>query len=37
MLDKKLTNCKVGTGAAHIGEVCSNKRKTFAGFKWKKA
>ena len=30
-----LTNCKEGTGATHISEVCRGKRKTFAGFKWK--
>lgn len=36
MIDAKYTNCKVGTGSTHISEVCSGKRKTFAGFKWKK-
>lgn len=36
MIDAKCTNCKVGTGSTHISEVCSGKRKTFAGFKWSK-
>ena len=36
MIDNKYTNCKIGTGSTHISEVCSGKRKTFAGFKWEK-
>lgn len=36
MIDNNYTNCKVGTGATHISEVCAGKRKTFAGFRWEK-
>ena len=35
MLEQKHTNCNFNTGSTHISEVCRNKRKTFAGFKWK--
>ena len=34
MINQGLTNCKLGTAATHIGEVCSGKRKTFAKMKW---
>ena len=37
MIDQGCTKCKVGTGSTHISEVCSGKRKTFAGYKWSKA
>ena len=36
MIDQGYTHCKVGTGSTHISEVCSGKRQTFAGFKWRK-
>lgn len=36
MLKQGYTNCKPGTGSSHISQVCSGKRKTFAGFKWQK-
>ena len=34
MIQLGYSNCKPNTGAAHISEVCRNKRKTFAGFAW---
>lgn len=33
--ENNLTNCKLSTVAAHIGEVCTNKRKSAAGFIWR--
>lgn len=36
MINQGYTKCKVGTGSTHISEVCSGKRKTFAGYKWAK-
>lgn len=35
MIDNKLTNCKQSTISQHIREVCTGRRKTAAGFKWK--
>lgn len=35
LIENKLTNCKVTTGAYHISEVCNKKRKTFAKFIWR--
>ena len=34
MVDNKLTGCKLTTIRTHISQVCNNKRKTAAGFKW---
>ena len=34
MVDNKLTGCKITTIRTHIKQVCDNKRKTAAGFKW---
>lgn len=35
LIDTKQTNCKFTTIRYHISEVCNNKRKTTAGYKWK--
>ena len=35
LIDNHLSNCKLSTIRTHISEVCRNKRKTAAGFKWK--
>lgn len=37
LIEKGLTNCKITTIQTHIGEVCNGKRKSAAGFVWKKA
>ena len=34
MKEQGYTQCKTGTGAAHISEVCRGLRKSFAGFNW---
>ena len=35
LINNHLSNCKLSTIRTHISEVCRNKRKTAAGFKWK--
>ena len=35
MVENNLTNCKISTIKQHITEVCTNRRKTAAKFKWK--
>lgn len=35
LINNNLTNCKYTTIRYHISEVCNNKRKTAAKFKWK--
>lgn len=37
MVDNQLTGCKMTTIKQHITEVCTNRRKTAAGYKWKYA
>ena len=36
LIDQKLSNCKLSTIRTHISEVCNQKRKTAAGYIWKK-
>lgn len=36
LIDNELSHCKLSTIRTHISEVCSNKRKSAAGFVWKK-
>lgn len=36
LIDNNLTNCKIDTIRTHISAVCNGKRKTAAGFIWKK-
>ena len=35
LINNKLSNCKMTTIRYHIIEVCNNKRKSAAGFKWR--
>ena len=36
LIDNKKTNCKLDTMRTHISAVCNGKRKTAAGYIWKK-
>lgn len=36
LIDNQLSNCKLSTIRTHISEVCNGKRKSAAGFIWKK-
>ena len=36
LIDNKKTNCKLDTIRTHISAVCNGKRKTAAGYIWKK-
>ena len=36
LIDNNLSNCKISTIRTHISEVCNGKRKSAAGYIWKK-
>ena len=36
LINNNLSNCKISTIRTHISEVCNNKRKSAAGYIWKK-
>lgn len=36
LIDNNLTNCKIDTIRTHISAVCNGKRKSAAGYIWKK-